>query len=455
MIPLFKRTRYYYWLIGGFIRKYAKIMVIVFVIAFFALFFSRTIIDSFTQIFSINKKSVGILKQANNEQIPLEILQMISIPIVTYDTQGRLKPGLAKKWKVNDNGREYTFYFPKDLVWEDGSLFMVTDIDEELIKFPNIKTEIINDYTLKFTLPSSLANFPALLTTPVLKQNLTGINGQYKISRVKYDHGEMERVTLLPMESGLSQLTYKMYNTQDDLKLAYQLGEIDKLVTNDQKTASFFKKWRNSNVEGTTDYNRIITIFVNTRKNPFDNKNLRGAIAFGIDYDQLAKFGERAFSPVLPFSWAYNSEVKEYNYEPEISANVIEQSQLSKKPVTLITSYELEGIAETISKSLNKVGFPLEIRYLNYLPTDYELFMTIWEPPIDPDQYVFWHQTQNQLNYSRLKNVKIDKLLEDGRQEISPTKRKQIYQKWQEVMAEELPAIFLFFPKKYTISRKI
>jgi len=97
----------------------------------------------------------------------------------------------------------------------------------------------------------------------------------------------------------------------------------------------------------------------------------------------------------------------------------------------------------------------VDLRYLSYIPTDYQLFLTIWEPPIDPDQYVFWHQTQQQGNFRKLKNVKIDKLLEDGRNELSRTKRKQVYDKFQEVMVEEVPAVFLIYPDRFLIERAL
>ena len=67
---------------------------------------------------------------------------------------------------------------------------------------------------------------------------------------------------------------------------------------------------------------------------------------------------------------------------------------------------------------------------------------------------MFWHQTQKASNLSNFKNVKADKFLEDGRSELSPTKRKQIYIKFQDLLAEEEPAVYLYFPKQYTITRQ-
>ncbi len=450
---VFKKSRYYYWLISGFITKYLKLIILFFVIAFFALFFSRSFIDLFRPLLVFNKNKIGILKQGTSGRLPLEILSHISSPIVAYDRPGRFKPGLATKWEIKDQGRQYYFHFPHDLKWQDGDSFTVEDIDPSFIQFSQVKTELVDDYTLKFELKKPLSSFPSVLTTPILKNNLVGINGLYRIGRVKYEYGELKQIHLVPLQSGLAYQTYKIYSVSDDLVLAYKLGEIDEFTTNNHEVIGELSKWRNSKVSRTIDYQRIVTLFINTSQAPFDNKNLRSALALGIDYQALQSFGEKALSPILPFSWAYNGDLKELNYEPEISHSVVTNSNLDEKPLTLYTSYELESVAEAIRQSLNEAGFNLELRYLNYIPTNYELFLTIWEPPIDPDQYVFWHQTQKEGNFSRLKNVKLDKLLEDGRNEISSTKRKQVYFKFQETMIEELPAVFIIYPDQYLIKR--
>ena len=449
----FKKSRYYYWVISGFTRKYSRLIITFFIIAFFALFFSRTFFDFFRPLFILNKEKVGILRQGSSERLPPEILENSSTAIVRYGKQGEYLPGLAQSWEIKESGRVYIFHFPKNLVWQDNEPFKVSDIDSTFINFSAVETEALDDYTLKFVLKKPLSSFPSILTTPVLKNNLVGIDGLYKISRIKYEFGELKNVSLLPAKRGLPYLVYKVYNTPSDLFLAYKLGEIDRFETNNNEVLSLFKNWRNTKVNRGTDYQRIVTLFINTNKAPFDNKNLRSAVALGIDYQKLDQFGEKALSPILPFSWAYSPDIKELNFEPEISSSVISNNNLGDKPITFYTSYELASIAEVIRKSLADVGFKIEIRYLNYIPTDYELFLTIWEPPIDPDQYVFWHQTQTAGNFSKLKNVKIDKFLEDGRNEISKTKRKQVYDKFQQVMLEELPAVFLVYPDKYIVER--
>ena len=82
------------------------------------------------------------------------------------------------------------------------------------------------------------------------------------------------------------------------------------------------------------------------------------------------------------------------------------------------------------------------------------MLLAFWKVPQDPDQYFFWHSTQKQGNITGYKNVKIDKLLEDGRNTLAIEKRKKIYYDFQKVFMDDLPAVFLYYPNVYTISRK-
>lgn len=67
----------------------------------------------------------------------------------------------------------------------------------------------------------------------------------------------------------------------------------------------------------------------------------------------------------------------------------------------------------------------------------------------DPDLYSFWHSTQSDypgLNLARFSNRDADKLLESARTTLSPESRAKLYQKFQAILADDLPAIFLYSP---------
>lgn len=67
----------------------------------------------------------------------------------------------------------------------------------------------------------------------------------------------------------------------------------------------------------------------------------------------------------------------------------------------------------------------------------------------DPDPYPFWHSTQiagQGLNLALFANDQADKLIEDARKNSDLSGREKDYVAFQKILAEELPAIFLYYP---------
>ena len=82
------------------------------------------------------------------------------------------------------------------------------------------------------------------------------------------------------------------------------------------------------------------------------------------------------------------------------------------------------------------------------------MLLAFWKVPLDPDQYFYWHSTQNLGNIAKYKNVRVDKLLEDGRSTLDFKARKDIYDDFQKVITDDMPAYFLYYPYVYTIARQ-
>lgn len=75
----------------------------------------------------------------------------------------------------------------------------------------------------------------------------------------------------------------------------------------------------------------------------------------------------------------------------------------------------------------------------------------------DPDVCAFWHSSQireNGLNLANYNNNEVDQLLEDGRQTIDIEERIQKYKKFQEILIEDTPVIFLYSPVYTYIQNK-
>ncbi|MCR4326719.1 MAG: hypothetical protein NUV52_03620, partial [Candidatus Roizmanbacteria bacterium] len=323
-----KQFRFSYWLIRSFLSKHLRIIIVVCVGAFLFMFFSGTIFNFISVVFTINKQTVGLVVPPTGNGLPPEILRRVSRSLMSYSSEGKLFPQLAQRVTMSQNGKVYDIILKKDLTWQDGKPFTAYTIPDKLLDFDRTKKQIIDDRTIRFTLDVDRppSTFPTLLTAPLVTEKLVGVEGEYSLRSIKYRFGELESVILAPQKRGAPVLQYRLYKNQDDVVLGYKLGEINEFSTYTKSIADEFQTWRNTNVSRIVDVKKITTLFINTQKPPFDNRTVRQAIAQSMNYPELEEHGVRAYTSILPFSWAYNKDIVTYSYEADIARGRIKES---------------------------------------------------------------------------------------------------------------------------------
>ena len=128
-------------------------------------------------------------------------------------------------------------------------------------------------------------------------------------------------------------------------------------------------------------------------------------------------------------------------------------SALPKLRMKVLSRYM--PVAKEIAASWKNVGVSVELEEVQAIPTAFQMYLGDFNVPRDPDQYTLWHSSQppttNITNYA---DLRIDKLLEDGRKTTNSQERKDIYKDFQKYLLDDSPASFLYFPYQYTIERK-
>ena len=82
-------------------------------------------------------------------------------------------------------------------------------------------------------------------------------------------------------------------------------------------------------------------------------------------------------------------------------------------------------------------------------PRRFDAALIGWELTGDPDPYPLWHSTQAEgggQNYSGWNNPEADAVMEKARATISEDERKSLYHQFQDIFADDLPAIVLYYP---------
>lgn len=448
---MYKKIRYYYWLLAGFFKKNLKQLIISFVIGFFLLTLYFTFFPYITTLFQSRSQKIGIVGQYQLSNLPDDIKAELSNALLTISPKGEIIPILIKSYELRDDNKTYRFYLKPNLVWANGDIFASRDIN---YNFKSVEQKIIDDTTIEFRLNQPLSTFPAYLTKPLFKDTLVGIAGLYELGEYRMKAGVLVSMKLSQNKKNLPFKTYLFYDTENKLINAYKRGEINLFKTNKKNLADTFSGWKNTRVTQTVNYNQILTLFFNTERELLSQKDIRQALVYALP--ELDRFGVRAAGPISPLSWAYSARLKQYTSDQDRGTALFKKmTEGEKKPeINFYTFYDYLTIAEDIKKNYEKMGLTVNLKVLSYLPEDFDLLLTVWNPPADPDQYYFWHSTQKAGNITRYKNVKIDKLLEDGRKTVNVGERKKIYADFQKNMTEDLPAHFIYYPYVYTVEKK-
>lgn len=398
-------------------------------------------------LFAGTTEKIGITGRYSATTLPKEVLFFVGNGLTKLDESGIPEPDLALSWETPDNGKTWIFKLDPNRIWHDGKKVMSQDIKYQ---FTDLSVETPDSETIVFKLQNSYSAFPVIVSKVVFKKGLLG-TGEYKVKKVTVSGNIVQNISLDNEKGDIK--VYKFYPTEERTKLAYKLGEVTKIenIIN----ASSFSAWRGAKTEGSIQKGEYVAIFFNNSVSPLSEKNLRQALSYAINKDALGT--PRAISPISKNSWAYNPQVKPYEYDMPKAKKII--SELPKEitenlEITLTTSPVLLPAAEKIVKDWKDAGVNAEIRVQGAIPQDYQALLVIFDIPDDPDQYSLWHSTQMTSNISKYADPRIDKLLEDGRAIVNAEERKKIYLDFQRFLVEDAPAVFLYYPTTYTVERK-
>ena len=451
-----KTYRYFYWLITGFVGKHIKLIFLSFILTIVCIIGLISLTPYFETLFTSKQEIIGEAGTYDFNTLPDEIKTKVSNGLVYVNGKGEIIPTLATRWEIFDQGKGYRFFLKDNLVWDDGKKFTAHDLHYQ---FKDVLVKVVNDKTIEFYLKKPLQIFPTYLRTPVLRYPLIGIAGLYRLDHFKVQFGIVRELTLSPNKEELSSLKYRFYDNETLLLNAYKKGEITSFVTTKKNIADQFADWKNTKVDKSVDYSRLLTLFFNFENPIFKDKEVRQAIAESFDPAKITDQGEIANGPIPPVSWAYSQTLKPLTYDVDSAEKIVKKNvpATEEAKLELATYYDyLDPTDSIVVDGLNKIGFNPDVTLIaSDRPSKFDLLLAFWKVPEDPDQYYFWHQTQTQGgNIGGYKNIRVDKLLEDGRATLSTKERQVIYDDFQKVMLDDPPAVFLYYPYIYTISRK-
>ena len=440
-----KKIRFFWRLLLAFILRHKGIISTSFIFGGFFFFLIPWVLPLLPK--PQETKTIGVVGRFSLESLPDDIQKQISLGLTHVKEDGTAAPSLASQWIVEDGGKTYTFKLAENRFWHDGTKVVTKDVN---YNFKDVSVEVLDERTIKFKLQEPFTPFPVIVSRPLFKKGLIG-TGDYKVDKLTRNGDYVNLIYLRSLDKKKPHLKYRFYPTEAAAKTALKLGEVrtlEKVVD-----PSGFEDWKNIKTQSQIKFDRYLAIFFDASKPYLNEKNFRQALAYALPKEKNQK---RALGPISPFSWAYNSDVKPYEYDLENAKNLLSKAVEKNEEIklTLATSPSLLTEAEKIKSAWNALGVQTEIEAMTSPNMEFQALLAIQEIPIDPDQYSLWHSSQKIANITHLDNKRIDSLLEEGRKAQDVEKRKQIYFDFQRFLVEEVPLIFLYHPTIYEITRK-
>lgn len=437
-----KFIRRTFWYASSFVRRYRFIILT-------SLFLSISFFLISKYVFHRIPKPkqniyIGVVGVYTAQNLPDVVNKILASGLTSSDASQKIIPNLASDWEIEPGGKSYIFHLRKGIYWPDNSPIKSKEIK---LSIPGVEISYPDDQSIRFSIPEVFAPFPSILVHPIFNSRGQSPSG-FTAVVTQGSSGNLKNISL---DSPNKTINIKIFNSNSQAITAFKLGNIDYLVDLNSKPNIDSSPSIMLNEE--VNYQQITTLFFNTQDPNLADKSIRQAVAYLIKDKGFGK--PRAISSVSPFSWAYNPLVKTYDYSVERGKQLINDNLPAEKrnfSLELATLPEHLDTADEIKNELSEQGIELSVRVVNSVPDNYQLFLGNFNLSIDPDQYPNWHSTQAG-NITHIKEPKIDKLLEDGRTTLDQKQRKQIYLDFQKTLMEELPALFLYYPYKYQLSR--
>jgi peptide/nickel transport system substrate-binding protein len=442
---MYKKIRSYFWLLIGLMRRYYRYILGIFVIATLAIVGFLRFEPYFATTLQSKHQIIGMVGSYTPVNLPVSVQRLISLGLTDIDETGKAIPAVAKSWTISDDFKTYTFILNDNLVWHDGNKFTAYDVNYNL---KDVTFTPINATTLQVKLKNPFSPLPNLLSKALFKKGLIGL-GAYKISGIKFKGENISYLKLDSLDKDLPMIEIKFFPSENAAKTAFKLGEVN--VLDEMSDATPFSQWPNITIKNIPKYNRYVGLFFNVNDPQLKTKETRQGLGFAIEKPE----DTRVSTPLSIKSWAYTTRVKQYDFDKDQASKLLSDFVSSQSAeLTLSTTANYLSQAQLIQSQWASVGVKSKVKVENGIPQDFQVLLMAMDIPSDPDQYSFWHSTQINTNITGYSNPKIDKLLEDGRQETDMDKRQQIYFDFQRYLVEDAPAIFLYYPETYTIIRK-
>ena len=449
----------------------------------------------------------------------LSASRLLFSSLYSYDTEGSLNADLASSMTRSERGDEYTIRIKENARWSDDTALTAADVvfTIDLLKNPmsraaitgwrDIAVEQVDEYTVRFKLPSTYAPFRHALTFPILpKHALENINPEQlresKFSKAPIGSGpfvfrleqpvdinEDRKIIHMAMNESyyrgkpkLEKFQLHVYGSQEAIAKALRTNEVNAAADVSLDTLSEKDRQRYTILE--LPLHNGVYALMNTQSEVLKSTEVRRALQLLTDTEEIrAAMPNEVNSLSLPFLPAQVAgadlpsapAVNRTEAEKLLdAAGYVKQANGPREkdgfPLTIkiatLKNKEYETALSAMAKQWRDAGIQVEAEVLDTSDVSRDVLQTVLQPRnfdvliyeltmgADPDSYAYWHSSQitrRGLNFSNYANGIADDALSSARLRLEPDIRAAKYVAFAEQWLKDVPAIGLYQGNSYYV----
>lgn len=404
--------------------------------------------------------------------------------LVGVSEKGDRIPRLAVSWELSEDGKEITFSLEPDVKFHNGKACNAEAVKASFERLKGeesprakdyaniIDIQVLSDNEIKFvteTLDVELVSkfaypWSAIVDTEVaddLKNNPVG-TGPYKLKEwVPQQYLILEKNGDSKVQAAIEIVNLKTIPDAQARVLAIQSGEIDMMIVAGNQM-ELVQDMPGYNIVKNPS-NALQLMAMNCSNEYLANPDVRRAITMAVNKDALIEnvwygLGTKIGSHYPPVLSEYVDHSEDIKYDPEGAKKLLADAGYADGftlKMYLPKDYQhYVDAGQIIAQELQAVGINCDIEIVEwaywlesvYQGRNYDFTVVGHTGRLDAYQWLARYKSDSPENYVNFNNPRADEILTTAPQTMDEVERANLYKELQEILADEVPALYIQSP---------
>jgi peptide/nickel transport system substrate-binding protein len=416
--------------------------------------------------------------------------------LVKVDRAGKMIPWLAERWYTSDS-KNYTFFIRKGVHFHNGRELRAADVKFAIDRAVNPETK--HPYRTQYeTIQDVIVKDDYTVTVALKKVDATFLYTMARQGSVIYPREAVDTLKTQPLGTGpftvsewvrgdrivlvrnkdywvkglpyLDKVTYRFIPDPNSALAALKAGDVDASMfgLGPESVDELKKDARFQVIIG--DSTNDVTLSMNNSKKPYTDKRVRLAVTHAINKDEVLKgamfgYGRVLGSNVDPTNPFFVDVSKRVPYDPEKAKKLLAEAGYPNGFETTFKVapqyYYTVRSAEVITNQFAKVGIKAKIQQVEWGQWLSQVFCLAPCQNPDYDMSIIGHAEAwdignfaNPKYYFRWDSADFQKLYAESQVTLDDKKRRELYVKMQNMLADEAPAVWLYMHPRLVATKK-